>query len=112
MEFSYQWQTICCFLISFSLDVPIRTKRMVVDKHMEVSRFSEELKLLEKEMMGFVKYYKNSVLPSLIQQQQNLQDLLTSMSVINFLDVAIIENNCCPCRPLERINREIKIDSW
>jgi len=66
---------------------------------MEVSRFSEELKLLEKEMMGFVKFYKNSVLPSLIQQQQNLHDLLKGMSVINFLDVAMIAKNCCPCRP-------------
>lgn len=56
--------------------LPIRTKRIVVDKHMEASRFGEELELLQKEMMGFVKFYKNSVLPSLIQQQQNLRDFL------------------------------------
>lgn len=51
---------------------------------MEASRFGEELELLQKEMMGFVKFYKNSVLPSLIQQQQNLQDFLKGMSVISF----------------------------
>lgn len=43
---------------------------------MEASRFGEELELLQKEMMGFVKFYKNSVLPSLLQQQQNLRDFL------------------------------------
>lgn len=56
--------------------VPIRTKSIVVDKHMEASMFGEELELLQKKIIGFVKFYKNSVLPSLIQQQQNLRDFL------------------------------------
>ena len=47
---------------------------------MEALRFEEELKLLQSEMMGFVKFYKNSVLPSLIQQKQKLQELLKGMS--------------------------------
>lgn len=76
--------TAMTFPITFPLAVPVRTKRIVVDKHMEASRFVEELELLQKEMMGFVKFYKNSVLPSLIQQQQNLRDFLKGMSVVSF----------------------------
>ena len=62
-----------------SLAVPFRTKRAVVDKHMEIARFDEEVKLLQKEMMSFVNFYKSKVLPSLVQEQKRLENLLKGM---------------------------------
>jgi len=43
---------------------------------MEASRFQEEIRLLQKEMIGFMAFYKNTVLPSLVKQQEQLQILL------------------------------------
>lgn len=61
---------------SFNLGIPIRTKREVVDKHMEASRFQEEVELLEREMVAFLKFYSNNVLPSLNKEEQKLEVLL------------------------------------
>jgi len=52
--------------------VPIQTKRLVVDKYMEVDRFNEELVLLKKEMLSYIKYYTNNVLTSLRSQLKEL----------------------------------------
>lgn len=57
----------------FCTGVPIRTKRLVVEKQMEASRFQEEIELLEKEMLRFMKFYKNSLLPYLFKEQEKLQ---------------------------------------
>ena len=54
--------------IPFYVAIPIRTKRVVVDKHMEASRF-EEVELLEREMVSFLKVYSNNVLPSLEKEK-------------------------------------------
>lgn len=60
----------------FCTGVPIRTKRLVVEKQMEASRFQEEIELLEKEMLRFMKFYKNSLLPYLFKEQEKLQEEL------------------------------------
>ena len=72
-------QYICIFAV-FSTAIPIRTKRVLVDKHMEASRFQEEIKLLKKEMIGFMTFYKNNVLPSLANQQEQLQEFLKGIA--------------------------------
>ena len=51
----------------------MRTKREVVDKHMEASRFQEEVELLEKEMVAFLKFYSNNVLPSPNKEERKLE---------------------------------------
>ena len=43
---------------------------------MEVERFNEELELLQKEMIGYLKYYKDTALTSLNKQRDELRDLL------------------------------------
>ncbi|KAK2552379.1 hypothetical protein P5673_026459 [Acropora cervicornis] len=55
--------------------VPIRTKRLLIDKPMDVERHKEELKILQQEMMVFMKFYKDKILPSLEMQQTNLNTL-------------------------------------
>ena len=57
----------------FCLDaVPVQTKRLVVDKYMEVDRFREELVLLKKEMLRYMKFYTNYKLTALRQQLLDL----------------------------------------
>lgn len=46
---------------------------------MEIARFDEEVKLLQKEMMSFVNFYKSKVLPSLVEEQKRLENLLKGM---------------------------------
>ena len=65
----------------FFTGVPIRTKRLVVDKQMEASRFHEEIELLQKEMIRFMKFYKNSLLPYLFKEQEQLQELLKGIFI-------------------------------
>ena len=64
--------------------VAIRTKRLVVDKHMEVQRFQEELKILENEMLGFMKFYKDKVLPSLHKEQEKLLSCVKGIGAFVF----------------------------
>ena len=44
---------------------------------MEVSRFKEELLLIKKEMIGFMSFYKDGILPSLHRQKTELQAALS-----------------------------------
>ena len=60
--------------------VPVQTKRLVVDKYMEVDRFREELVLLKKEMFNYMKFYTNYKLTALRQQ---LLDLDASIKQYN-----------------------------
>lgn len=39
---------------------------------MDVERYKEELRILRQEMMVFMKFYKDKMLPSLEMQQTNL----------------------------------------
>ena len=43
---------------------------------MEAVRFREEIELLQREMVGFMKFYKNRALSSLGKEKEELQDLL------------------------------------
>lgn len=49
---------------------------------MEVLRFQEEIDLLENEMMAFMKFYKDTVLPSLDKEKEKLENLLKGISVV------------------------------
>ena len=51
-----------------------------MDKFMEVERFNEELELLQKEMIGYLKYYKDTALTSLNKQHDELRDLLRGLT--------------------------------
>ena len=51
---------------------------------MEVQRFQEELKILENEMMGFMKFYKDMVLPSLHKEQEKLLSCVTGIGAFVF----------------------------
>lgn len=73
----FPWQLFCDQLIG---NVPIRTKKVVVNKKMEVERFQEELVLLKKEMMGFMSFYKDIILPSILEDKRQLQASLTRIS--------------------------------
>lgn len=59
-----------------------------MDKFMEVERFNEELELLQKEMIGYLKYYKDTALTSLNKQRDELRDLLrgTYLKILLFLN--------------------------
>ena len=71
-----------CYLFAvFCIGVPISTKPLVIDKQMEASRFREEIELLHKEMMRFMKLYKNSLLPYLFKEQEKLQELLKGIFI-------------------------------
>lgn len=56
-----------------------------MNKKMEVERFQEELVLLKKEMMGFMSFYKDSILPSILEDKRQLQASLTGISFGFFL---------------------------
>ncbi|XP_032232016.2 uncharacterized protein LOC116605656 isoform X1 [Nematostella vectensis] len=58
--------------------VSLRTKRRLVNKVMEAERFGEELVLLKREMVSFLKFYKDVKLPSLREEQTRLQDLMNA----------------------------------
>lgn len=49
---------------------------------MEVLRFQEEIDLLVNEMMAFMKFYKDTVLPSLDKEKEKLENLLKGISVV------------------------------
>lgn len=49
---------------------------------MEVERYTEELVLLKKEMMGFMSFYKDSILPSILEQKTQLQASLSGISYV------------------------------
>ena len=48
---------------------------------MEASRFHEEIELLQKEMIRFMKFYTNSLLPYLFKEQEQLQELLKGIFI-------------------------------
>ena len=45
---------------------------------MELRRFKEELLLIKKEMIGYMSFYKDGILPSLHGQKMELQAGLSS----------------------------------
>ena len=58
---------------------------------MEVKRYTQELVLLKKEMMGFMSFYKDSILPSITEQKTKLQASLSGTSYIfPFLSLCLL----------------------
>lgn len=49
---------------------------------MEVLRFHEKINLLGNEMMAFMKFYKDTVLPSLDKEKEKLENMLKVISVV------------------------------
>ena len=63
----------CC--VCFAA-VPINTKRSLVNKNVEALRLEEEVDVLQREMMGFMRFYTDRVLPSLGREKSRLLELL------------------------------------
>ena len=95
----FQWKTGACLdslwksivplesaitAFYFCTTVPSSTKRLVVDKSMEMERFNEELVLLQREMMSFLKFYKDGFLASINEQQCALRSALDGINYIPY----------------------------
>lgn len=50
-----------------------------MDRRMDVDRLEEELKILQQEMLAFMKFYKDKMLPSLQMQRTNLLNIAKGM---------------------------------
>lgn len=77
-------------IIYYFSPVPIRTKRLVVDKHMEVERFEEEQVQIRKEMLSFITFYTNDVLTSLKNQLLELDDKAKIAMQGTFGDINVV----------------------
>lgn len=63
----------------YFLDMPLRAKKQVVEKYLEGRRLTEEKILLEKEMIGFLKFYKDTVIPEILSTIESLSAVLSGM---------------------------------
>ena len=59
-------------LFTLFAGTPVRTKKQVVEKYLEGKRLREEKVLLEKEMTGFLQFYKDSVIPGITSKIDSL----------------------------------------
>lgn len=58
----------------FLLDaLPLRTKRKSVEVYLTGKRLEEEIILLEEEMLRFLCYYKDKVIPALSKRLHSLE---------------------------------------
>lgn len=69
--------------IIYLAETPIRAKKQVVEKYLEGKRLREEKVLLEKEMTGFLKFYKDTVIPGLSTSIDRLTAVLNGRGHIN-----------------------------
>lgn len=69
-------------------ETPIRAKKQVVEKYLEGKRLREEKVLLEKEMTGFLKFYKDTVILGLSTSIDRLTAVLNESSGEASLDEA------------------------
>ena len=63
--------------------MPIRTKRLVVEKWMETKRFDEERDLLKREMSNYLMFYKTLVF-RLRQRNNELESLHSGIQYNNY----------------------------
>ena len=49
-----------CLYKNFSAETPVRAEKQVIEKYLEGKRLVEEKVLLEKEMTGYLKFYKDN----------------------------------------------------
>lgn len=69
-------------------EMPLRTKKQVVEKYLEGRRLTEEKLLLEKEMTGFLKFYKDTVIPEILSTIESLKAVLSECNEDCSLDEA------------------------
>ncbi|XP_028412158.1 uncharacterized protein LOC114534881, partial [Dendronephthya gigantea] len=61
-------------------ELPLVTRRSVVDKLMEIQRFQEEIEVTKKEMFQYLEYYTKKCLPALYSELAKLENLLQGKS--------------------------------
>ncbi|PFX21976.1 hypothetical protein AWC38_SpisGene13533 [Stylophora pistillata] len=69
-------------------EMPLRAKKQVVEKYLEGRRLTEEKVLLEKEMTGFLKFYKDTVIPEILSTIESLKAVLSECNEDCSLDEA------------------------
>ena len=57
-------------------ETPVRVKKQVVEKYLDGERLKEEKALLETEMVGFLKYYRDNIITRIESRFANLNGLL------------------------------------
>ena len=60
------------------LDISVRLKCKIVDKFEDLRRLDEELILIKKEMLQYLKYYKDTVIAKLKTEIKDLERNLNS----------------------------------
>lgn len=60
------------------LDISVRLKCKIVDKFEHLRRLDEELILIKKEMLQYLKYYKDTVIAKLKTEIKDLERNLNS----------------------------------
>lgn len=63
---------------NLSLDIYVRLKCKIVDKFEHLRRLDEELILIKKEMLQYLKYYKDTVIAKLKTEIKDLERNLNS----------------------------------
>ena len=80
MSFFFVFYFLFFFIFFFYfLEMPLRSKKQVVEKYLEGRRLTEEKVLLEKEMTGFLKFYKDTVIPEILSTIESLKAVLSGM---------------------------------
>lgn len=57
-------------------ETPVRVKKQVVEIYLDGERLQEEKALLEREMVGFLKYYRDNIITRIESRIANLNGLL------------------------------------
>ena len=72
-------------------ETPVRVKKQVVEKYLDGERLKEEKALLETEMVGFLKYYRDNIITRIESRIANLNGLLVGRAFSLSVDrIAII----------------------
>lgn len=77
----------------FVVEMPIRAKKQVVEKYLEGRRLTEEKVLLEKEMTGFLEFYKDTVIPEILSTIERLKAVLQGKRTA--FSISVQYNKCC-----------------
>ena len=72
-------------------ETPVRVKKQLVEKFLDGERLKEEKALLEREMVGFLKYYRDNIITRIESRIANLNGLLVGRAFSLSVDrIAII----------------------
>ena len=71
-------------------ETPVCVKKEVVEKYLDGERLKEEKALLEREMVGFLKYYRDNIITRIESRIANLNGLLVGRAFsLSFDRIAI-----------------------